>query len=114
MSSHEAAQVIVGKLVAAGIRATTDPSALNLPAVLVVPPRRTYDVGCGYTATWTLHAIAGAPTGGDRTTWAALDHLVDTIAGVLPVEEAVAGAYVLLQNTHPSYQVTFTEVLSDD
>lgn len=114
VTSQPAALVIVEKLTAAGIRATTDPSALNLPAVLVVPPRRVYDVTCGYTATWTLHAIAPAPTGGDRTTWAALDKLVDTIATVYPVEDATAGAYVLGPNTHPAYLVNFSEVISDD
>lgn len=114
MSSAEAASAICEKLRAAGIRATTDPGALNVPAVLVVPPRRVYDVGCGYTATWTVHAIAPAPTGGDRTTWAALDELVDAIAGVYPIQDATPGAYVLGPNTHPSYLVTFTEVLSDD
>jgi hypothetical protein len=109
-----AAAVIVAKLQAAGIRATMDPGALNPPAVLVVPPRRDYDVGCGYTATWALHAIAGAPTGGDRTAWAALDALVDAVATTFPVESAQPGAYVLGPNTHPSYLVTFKEAISDD
>lgn len=113
VSSAVAAGVIVDKLVAAGLRATMDPSALNPPAVLVVPPRRTYDIGCGYTATWTLHAIAPAPTGGDRNTWGALDDLVDGIAAVFPVSEAIAGAYVLGPNTHPSYLVNFTEGISE-
>jgi hypothetical protein len=112
--SSAAAANIVAKLQAAGIRATTDPGALNPPAVLVVPPRRVYDVGCGYTATWTLHAIAPAPTGGDRTTWTALDVLVDAVAASYPVQDATPGAYVLGPNTHPSYLVTFTEVISDD
>jgi hypothetical protein len=114
VTSSAAAAAICDKLRAAGIRATTDPGALNPPAVLVVPPRRVYDVGCGYTATWTLHAIAGAPTGGDRTTWAALDTLVDAIASVYPLEDATPGAYVLGPNTHPSYLVTMTEVIADD
>jgi hypothetical protein len=113
VSSAQAAAAICDKLRAAGIRATTDPGALNPPAVLVVPPRRRYDVGCGYTATWTLHAIAAAPTGGDRNTWGQLDELVDTIAGVYPLQDATAGAYVLGPNTHPSYLVTFTEVISE-
>jgi hypothetical protein len=114
MSTTGPAADIVAKLQAAGIRATTDPGALNPPAVLVVPPRRDYDVGCGFTATWGLHAIAPAPTGGDRTVWAALDALVDAVAATYPVESAQPGAYVLGTNTHPSYLVTFTEVISDD
>jgi len=109
MSSSEAAAAIVAKLQAAGIRATTDPGALNPPAVLVPPPRRVYDIGCGYTAVWTLHAIAGSPTGGDRTTWSQLDTLVDAIAGAFAVETAQPGAYVLGPNTYPSYLVQFSE-----
>ena len=110
MSSTDAALVITEKLTAAGVRATTDPGALNPPAVLVVPPRRVYDVACGYTAIWTVHAIAPAPTGGDRTTWAQLDALVDAVAACYPVETAQPGAYVLGPNTLPSYLVTFSEV----
>jgi hypothetical protein len=110
MSSAQAALDICAKLQAAGIRATTDPGAVNLPAVLVVPPRRVYDVACGYTAVWNVHALAGGPTGGDRTVWDALDKLVDAIATVYPVETAQPGAYVLGPNTIPSYLVTFTEV----
>lgn len=110
MSSSDAALAICEKLKAAGVRATTDPGAVNLPAVLVVPPRRIYDVACGYSAQWNIHALAGGPTGGDRTTWAQLDALVDAIASVYPVETAQPGAYVLGPNTIPSYLVTFTEV----
>ena len=113
MSSAEAAAAICAKLTGAGIRATTDPGALNPPAVLVVPPRRVYDTNCGYTATWTLHAIAPNPTGfAAANTWAALDDLVDAIAAVYPLQEATPGAYVLRDKTHPSYLVLFTEVLS--
>lgn len=110
MSSAAAALEICEKLAAAGVRATTDPGALNPPAVLVVPPRRVYDLACGYTAVWAVHAIAPGPTGSDRTTWAQLDALVDGIAGVYPVETAQPGAYVLGPNTLPSYLVTFMEV----
>jgi hypothetical protein len=111
MSSAAAALVICEKLNAAGVRATTDSGALTPPAVLVPPPRRVYDVGCGFTAVWSLHAIAPAPTGGDRVTWAALDELVDAIAAVYPVETAQPGAYVLGNRTLPSYLVTFSEVV---
>ena len=89
-----------------------DPSALNPPAVLVPPPRREFDVACGYTAVWTVHAIAGAPTGGDRTTWGQLDELVDAIAGAFACESAQPGAYVIHPNTYPSYLVTFREAIS--
>jgi hypothetical protein len=108
VSSTAAGLEIVDKLKSAGVRATTDAGALSPPAVLVVPPRRVYDVACGYTAIWTVHAIAPAITGGDRTTWGALDELVDAIASVYPVETAQPGAYVLESKTLPSYQVTFS------
>lgn len=110
MSTADASAAIVEKLAAAGVRATTDPGALNPPAVLVVPPRRVYDLNCGFTAVWTVHAIAPAPTGGDRTTWRQLDELVDAIASVYPVETAQPGAYVTGPTTLPSYLVTFPEV----
>lgn len=101
---------VVEKLQAAGIRATSDTSALNPPAVLVPPPVRIWDVGCGYTAQWNVHAIAGAPRGsGDRTVIAQLDELVDAIAATFPAERAQPLAYVLPNgNSHPSYLVTFT------
>lgn len=111
MSSAEAAADICEKLQAAGVRATTDPQALSPPCVLVPPPARTYDLNCGYTATWRVIALAPAPTGGDRTTWALLDQLVDTIAGAFAVATADPGAYVLGPTSFPSYTVTFTEAL---
>jgi hypothetical protein len=107
-SSADAALAICEKLKAAGIRATTDAGALNPPAVLVPPPRRIYDVGCGFTQAWSLHAIAPAITGGDRVTWAQLDEMLDAIASVFPVETADPGAYVLESKTLPAYQVHFT------
>ena len=110
MTSYGAGAVICEKLAAAGIRATQDPGAMNPPAVLVVPPRRNYDLGCGYTAVWNLRAVVPAPTGGDHTAWAALDTLVDAIAGVYPVETAIPYGYPLNGKILPSYQVTFTEV----
>jgi hypothetical protein len=110
MSSAAAAAEICQKLEAAGVRATTDPGALNPPAVLIPPPRRVYDLACGYSAVWILHAIAAAPTGGDRNAWGQLDELTDAIASVYPVETAQPGAYVIGNLSYPSYLVTFTEV----
>ena len=111
MTSTARALEICAALEAAGVRATTDPGALNPPAVLVVPPRRVYDVACGYTAVWNVHAIAGGPTGGDRTTWAQLDELVDAVGSCFALELAQPGAYVLGPNTHPSYLVQFSEAI---
>jgi hypothetical protein len=108
VTSADDALAICEKLKAEGVRATTDTSALNPPAVLVPPPRRQYDVGCGYTQVWRVHAIAATLTGGDRVTWAQLDDLVDAIARAYPVETADAGAYVLENKTLSSYVVVFS------
>ena len=110
MTSLDAARVIVEKLTAAGIRATTDPAALNLPAVLVAIPQRTYDLGCGYTALWSLHAISTQPAGWDHTAWAQLDALVDAIAGVYPVEISLPGTWTQGSRSYSSQLVQFTEV----
>ena len=96
------------KLTAAGVRATTDPGALNPPAILVPPPRLEWDVGCGYTNVWNIHAIAAAPTGGDRATWDQLATLIDALASIYPLETAQPTAYVLQQKTFPSYLIQFT------
>jgi hypothetical protein len=107
--TNTATDAVVAKLLAAGLRATADSSALNPPAVLVPPPRRVYDQMCGYSAQWNVHALAPAPRGsGDRTVIALLDELVDAVAAVFAVETAQPQAYVLGPNTHPSYLVTFT------
>jgi len=108
VSSADEALEIVEKLKSAGVRATTDAGALNPPAVLVPPPRRVYNLNCGYSAVWNVHAIAPGVTGGDRVTWGQLDELVDAIASVYPVELAQPGAYVLEAKTLPSYLVQFT------
>lgn len=109
MSTTQAALDLCDKLTAAGIRATTDVTALNPPCVLVPPPTRRYDVGCGFTIEWALEAIAPAVTGGDRVTWAELDALIDAVAGVVPLELARPRAYVPPGGSAlPSYLLTFT------
>ena len=108
MGSAADALDICEKLKAAGIRATTDTGALKPPAVLVPPPRRNYDLACGYSQVWNVEAIAPAITGGDRVTWAQLDDLVDAVAATFAVETAIPRAYVLEGKTLPSYLVTFT------
>jgi hypothetical protein len=109
VTTLDAGQVIVEKLTAAGIRATTDAAALNLPAVWVAAPQRVYDVGCGYTARWIVHAVAAAPAGWDHTAWAQLDALVDAIASVYPVDTAIPSTFGMGSKTYSSYLVTFEE-----
>lgn len=114
-SADDSAAILVEKLQAAGIRATVDLGALNPPAVLVVPvPRRVADVGCGYTATWTLHAIGVAPTGsGTAEVGRSINELVDAVMNVFPIVDAIPGAYVLPNGkNHPSSTILITEVIS--
>lgn len=111
MGSYDRAEAIVHALTVAGIRATIDPGAVNPPAVLVVPPARTYDVSCGFTARWTIAAIAPAPLGADRSTWAALDHLVDVVATVVDVDTAELVSYQINGQSLPAYLVNFEEMI---
>jgi hypothetical protein len=110
VTTLEAAQVVVEKLIAAGVRATTDAAAVNLPAVWVAAPQRVYDVNCGYTARWIVHAVSAAPAGWDHTAWAQLDALVDAIASVYPVDTAIPSTFVMGSKSYSSYLVTFEEV----
>lgn len=105
------AQAIVAALTDAGARASLDPSAITPPAVLVVPPTRAYDVPCGFSATWQLVAIAPGAQGADRTTWTALDDLVDAVAAAVDLERAELMSYTLNGQTMPAYICTFSEAL---
>jgi len=112
-ASLDRANAIVGVLEAAGVRATTDPSAVNPPCVLVLPPDRRYDVGCGWTAAWTLVALAPAAQGADHTTWGLLEGLVDGAAGAVGLDVLDAGLAVYTLNgvTYPSYLIHVEELL---
>jgi hypothetical protein len=102
---------IVAKLVAAGVRATTDPSALNPPGVLVLPPGRVWNLGCGYSAEWALYAVGPAPTGsGAGASFGILNQLLDDIAGALNPETARRIAYPHGSQMLPAFIVNFTEV----
>lgn len=109
MSSFDAALEIVGKLAAAGITATADPRSATPPCVLVPPPDRVYDIGCGYTARWRLQVLA--PGIGNADAHKALDALADAVAEVLPVERMLLGSYVLGNDSPalPSYRIEFDE-----
>lgn len=109
--SFTRAEEIVAKLTAAGVRASVDPSGINPPAVLVVPPNRTYDVACGFSATWTLVALAPGAQGADRTTWGLLDGLVDAVASAVDIERAELVAYTLAGTAYPAYLCTLQETI---
>lgn len=109
MSSYEAAQAVVQKLTGAGVRATADPRSATPPCVLVTPPDRTYDIGCGYTAQWRIFALAPNPLNAD--THKVLDDLADAVAAVLPVERMALASYVLANDAPalPAYRIEFDE-----
>lgn len=112
----ERATEIVEKLQAAGIRATMDVGALNLPAVLVnLPTDRRMDLNCGISVTWAIQSIGPAPGTWDRTAWAQLEALVEVVEATLPVERSQSAAWnrpgLNGLTTYPSYISTFTEAL---
>lgn len=91
MSAFARALELVDLLEAAGIRATNDSRNLNVPCVLIPPPRRAYDLACGYTAGWELWALVPGP--GNADAFQAVDELADQVAAVLPVLRAEPRAY---------------------
>jgi hypothetical protein len=104
----------VSKLEAAGIRATTDIGALNLPAVLVnLPTDRVNNLTCGVTVTWSIDCIAPAPGNWDRTAWSILETLVEAVEAVLPIERSRSQPFNRPGAAHmtsfPSYVCTFEE-----
>jgi len=109
MSSYERAQELADKLTSNGIAATVDPRGATPPVVLIVPPARTYDLGCGYTAGWELWALVPGTPNADAHK--ALDALVDRVAAVLPLERADLQSYVLSADAPPlpAYRLTFSE-----
>jgi hypothetical protein len=111
MSSYERALELVGKLEAAGIVATADPRGATPPCVLVPPPRRTYDISCGYTATWQLWVLV--PGTGNADAHKQLDEWCDAVVAVLPVERAELQQYVLSPDSPPlpAYRLDLEEAL---
>lgn len=112
MSSYDRAVELAEKITAEGIHATPDPRGAIPPCVLVTPPGRTYDLGCGYTAAWNL--IVLAPTTANADTFKLLDEMVDTLAGIVDVQGATFISYALSPDnpTWPAYRVTFDEAIA--
>jgi hypothetical protein len=109
VSSYPRALELADKLRAEGITATVDPRGATPPCVLIVPPARQFDLGCGYTATWELWALVPGTANADAHK--ALDALVDQVAGVLPLERADLQSYALAADAPPlpAYRLTFSE-----
>lgn len=110
-TSYDRAVEVIAKLSTLGVRATTDPSAANPPVVLIVPPERRYDVGCGYTVRWSLIALAPGASGADRSTWLALDRMADACADVVDVSDCQLVAYTLNGTTYPTYLISAEEAI---
>jgi len=111
--SYDRAVEIAEKLQAAGVPATVDPRSATPPCVLVTPPGRTYDLGCGYTAAWQLWAIV--PNPGNADAFKRLDILVGEVAGVVDVRGATFGSYALSPDSppFPAYRIDFEEAISE-
>jgi hypothetical protein len=112
MSAYERGLELVGKLEAAGLRATVDPRGATPPCILVTPPGRLYDLSCGYTASWQLIVLAPATANADA--FKLLDDLMDQIIGVVEVRNADFISYALSADNppHPAYRITFEEGIS--
>ena len=100
----------VTDLTDAGIRATTDPRKVNVPAVLVLPPRLDLDVACGGTATCQAMAITRGP--GNADAWKSLDDLVGKVAGVVDLESIEPTSYALDDTSAlPAYALNWTKAI---
>lgn len=112
MTTFDRANQLAEEIAALGIRATVEPVAAVPPCVLITPPERRFDVGCGFTARWTLAAIAPGALGADRTTWDALDLMAEAVSDVVDLESVQPVAYVLNGQQLPTYLLIFEEALS--
>src|SRR3954471_8822093 len=101
--------VIADLLVDAGITATVDPRSATPPCVLVMPPTKSYDLACGFTADWAVIAIAPGP--GNADAWKALDALETAVCAVLPVTRSTFTQWALSVDTPPmpAYRIEFQE-----
>lgn len=103
------ARTMATQLTAAGVRTVTDPRSVVTPCVLLVPPVRTYDLSCGYTATWQAYVLAGG--GGGEASWQALDELTDQLVELVDGETVTPTAWKPTQDAPesvPAFLVTFT------
>ena len=100
----------VTQLTAAGIRATADPQKVNLPAVLVLPPRLDLDVACGGTATCQAMALTRGP--GSEAAWKVLDEIVGKAYEVINFQVIEPTSYALDDTAAlPAYAMNWTEAI---
>ena len=112
--SYDRAVELAEKIQAAGVPATVDPRSATPPCVLVTPPGRVYDLGCGYTAAWQLMALVPGP--GNADAFKKLDELAGLVAGVVDVRSMTFQSYVLAADNppYPAYRIEFEEALDGD
>jgi len=108
-TAYERGLELVALLTAADIVATVDPRGATPPCVLVTPPTKTYDIGCGFTAGWQLIALVPGP--GNADAFKALDALETQVAEVLPVTRSTLTQYSLSPDnpSFPAYRIEYTE-----
>lgn len=89
------AESLVTQVRAAGMKATADIRNVSLPGVLVHPmPRREYDLLSGYSAEWSIVALAPGP--GDLADAKVLQDYADRLVTLFPQIKSVEPAsYVL-------------------
>jgi hypothetical protein len=95
-------------------RVVVDPAELSVPGVLVIPPTRTYDLACGYTAEWSFIVLTTAPV--TMSSLTLLDELVDALVEAIgeDVLTATPGQYPLPGYTDPlpCYTIRAQEALA--
>lgn len=96
------------ELTAGGVPTYVDPrkAAANLPCVLIVPPRLSWDrLGGPPSIEWRLVVLANGPHGLDC--WATLDDLLRRLGDRVAIATAEPGAYSLTgESPLPCYAVT--------
>lgn len=108
------ARELAASFTAEGVRTVVDPRNVVTPCVLITPPVRTYDVMCGYTATWQAYVLAGG--GGAEASWQELDELTDQLAALTDVETVTPTAWRKSEGDPPiaAYLVTFTSTIETE
>lgn len=116
MDVAAAAQAVVDRLTAGGVRATLDERDINPPCVFVGPPAVVYRFGRGdYTAEWTAWAVTGAA--GRNVDLTNLGALLQAVGVALDWASVRADPYDLPLPHQaaplPAYRMTWTETVRD-
>lgn len=106
-----AAEAVVARLTAAGIRATTELADLNPPAVIVRAPVVAYRFKGGtWAAEWTAHAVSPDP--GYGASMKILGPLLDAVQSALGGDPVEARPVLIIAADGaelPGYELTWSE-----